>query len=123
MNMYDRYEDADLRVMIAAYLTPRDMLEQMAEEASELAQACIKVVRASGETRNMTPVSRAEAFRKLYAEVTDVITVWNVLNKYIAEYEDIGTVAEILGTYQPERERLERWAKRIGVPEDERTNA
>lgn len=48
------------------------MLEQLAEEASELAQACLKLARKErGE--NPTPNSKAECERELIEEFTDVI--------------------------------------------------
>ena len=48
------------------------MLEQLAEEASELAQACLKLARKErGE--NPTPKSKAECERELIEEFTDVI--------------------------------------------------
>ena len=48
------------------------MLEQLAEEASELAQACLKLAKKErGE--NPTPNSKAECERELIEEFTDVI--------------------------------------------------
>ena len=48
------------------------MLEQLAEEASELAQACLKLARKErGE--NPTPKTKAECERELIEEFTDVI--------------------------------------------------
>ena len=48
------------------------MLEQLAEEATELAQACLKLAKKErGE--NPTPKSKAECERELIEEFTDVI--------------------------------------------------
>jgi len=48
------------------------MLEQLAEEASELAQACLKLARKErGE--NPTPLNMREIDEAIYEEYTDVI--------------------------------------------------
>lgn len=54
------------------YIGTPAMLEQMAEEAAELAKAALKLARIErGE--NPTPVTREEAIRSLIEEYTDVI--------------------------------------------------
>ena len=49
-----------------------EILAHLAEEASELAQAALKLRRALGRTGNPTPKSAAEAFDELCEEIADV---------------------------------------------------
>lgn len=49
------------------------MLEQLAEEASELAQAALKLARIY-RAENPTPVTEDEAYKNLVEEYTDVQT-------------------------------------------------
>ena len=49
------------------------MLEQLAEEASELAQAALKLARIY-RAENPTPVTEDEAYKNLVEEYTDVET-------------------------------------------------
>lgn len=55
------------------------ILEQLAEEASELAQAALKLARVLRK-ENPTPVSEEEARASLIEEYTDVILTSDVLN-------------------------------------------
>lgn len=47
------------------HLTERDLLEQLAEECGELAQASLKLIRAKGYSSNVTPKSEHEATEQL----------------------------------------------------------
>ena len=49
------------------------MLEQLAEEASELAQAALKLARIY-RAENPTPVTESEAYKNIIEEYTDVQT-------------------------------------------------
>lgn len=51
----------------------REILEQIAEEASELAQSALKVIRAEGISDNPTTVSASKAIEDFREELTDVI--------------------------------------------------
>ncbi len=57
---------------VIKHLPKREKLEQLAEETAELAQAAIKLIRASGNT-NRTPISEEEAEQKLVEKVGDVL--------------------------------------------------
>ena len=59
-------------------MSTRTMLEQLAEEAAELSQAALKLIRAMGD-ENPTPVTREEAENNLVEEATDVMLVLETL--------------------------------------------
>lgn len=62
---------ADYLDFIRANLSERAMLEQLAEEAAELAQAALKMIRASSH-ENPTPVTPEEAYRNIIEECADI---------------------------------------------------
>lgn len=57
---------------IAQMLTKRDRLEYLAEEASGLTQAALKLIRAEGYSGNYTPESKEEALQNLFEKFVDV---------------------------------------------------
>lgn len=66
-------------------LSEEDILCQLAEEASELAQACLKKVRII-RGKNPTPTSMVEAQDNFIEEIADVFNCINQLdNAYIDE--------------------------------------
>lgn len=79
-------------------LDDRTLWEQLAEEGSELTQAALKFIRASGYSNNPTPIN-------------DTVAYYNV----IEELRDVLCVCELLGlkNIEPNNEKLERWVKRI----------
>lgn len=96
-------------------LSKRTLLEGLAEEASELAKAAMKVIRAEGINNNITPVTPKTAFCNL-----------------VEEYGDVITVASVLGIKPKDNgKKLERWAIRLSevqkdegkeVPEENQSN-
>lgn len=56
-------------------MSQRGMLEQLAEECSELAKASLKLIRAAGLSDNPTPTDRAEAIDMLQEEIDDVVSL------------------------------------------------
>jgi NTP pyrophosphatase (non-canonical NTP hydrolase) len=92
MNEYQKY--------ILGALTNRELLEQLAEEASELSQAALKVIRAKGLSNNPTPVNECDAYSNLKEELYDVLAVASLLG--IVDYDD------------NDNHKWERWAKRLG---------
>ena len=92
---------------IAETLSEEDILCQIAEEASELAKAALKLRRALTGT-NPTPVSVSEAQNDLIEEYGDVLGAFLVLASKYDCVNDINTAvnANIDTKYQ-------RWAKRI----------
>ena len=98
MNKYAKY--------IRNKLSNQELLEQLAEECSELAKASLKMIRASGMSANITPITRREAYDNFIEEQNDVVSVLWVLTRderyaYIDEYP-----------------KYERWAKRLGYEEE-----
>lgn len=61
-------------------LCHRDLYEMLAEEAAELSQAALKVIRAEGMSGSVTPITAEEAHANLNEEVVDVLVVLAALN-------------------------------------------
>lgn len=101
MNKYAKY--------IKSVLDERELLEQLAEECSELSKASLKAIRAKGLSSNVTPMSVGQALSNLREEMTDVLLVIALI-----EGEDIvnGMVDDI-----PFNPKLKRWAERKGYTE------
>lgn len=85
---------------ILSILDARTLLEQLAEEASELAQAALKLIRAAEYSNNPTPITLQEAQVGLDEELHDVLAVASLLG--IIEYDD------------DENPKWKRWAERLG---------
>ncbi len=82
-------------------------LEQLAEEAAELAQAALKLARiARGE--NPTPVTRKSAFDAFVEELADVKLCVSVLE---TEYGNIDTEGTVAVNYQRWLHRLSKMAE------------
>ena len=97
MNKYAEY--------IMNTLTARELLEQLAEECSELSKASLKLIRALKLNKNATPISKVEAYDNFIEEQKDVISVlWLLTNSHRYAYID---------GYP----KMERWAKRLGYKE------
>lgn len=83
---------------VELHLTERELLEGLAEEASELTKAALKLIRANG-TNNFTP-----------------ITVEDARENLIEELGDIAMIIDILGYNVPQSSnnaKWNRWATRI----------
>ena len=85
---------------ILSVLDARTLLEQLAEEASELAQAALKLIRAAEYSNNPTPITLQEAQVSLDEELHDVLAVASLLG--IIDYDD------------DENPKWKRWAERLG---------
>lgn len=97
MNKYAEY--------IMNTLTARELLEQLAEECSELTKASLKLIRALELSENATPIDKIEAYDNFIEEQEDVISVlWLLINSDRYAYID---------GYS----KYERWAKRLGYKE------
>lgn len=80
-------------------LDDEDLLYQLAEEASELAHAALKLARTT-RNENPTPITEVEAYVNLTEEFTDVLLV--------AEQLELNSVPRI------KELKLERWMVRLG---------
>lgn len=99
---------------IAKTLSERDLLEQLAEEASELSQAALKLIRAAKYSDNVTPVKEQEAIENLVMEFNDVLLSWEIVIKSMRKIE---LEEQLQAMYQKQEIKLERWAKRLGYEE------
>ena len=75
---------------ISTNLTARELLEQLAEEAAELAQAAMKVCRSLDDSNNPTACSPEAAWGQIDEELVDV------LNAYCAVYGNFSAAANAL---------------------------
>lgn len=96
------------------YLTTPDLLCQLAEEASELAQAALKLKRAM-EGTNPTPKSVEECVANMDEEIADVYLL--ILQLGYSKPEHITTQVRIA------EQKEERWLKRLEEAEGGGTNA
>lgn len=81
------------------------LLEQAAEEAAELAQACLKLARIyRGE--NPTPVTEDKATSNLEEEAADVYLCLSALN-------EVGYNLSFDALYDRMSAKLDRWAQRL----------
>ena len=88
--------------IIRSNLSKRELLCQLAEEAAELSQAALKLVRAIGGN-NPTPVTKQQAENNLAEEVIDVSVCLSVLGLLSVDPDDDGRYEE----------KIQRWASRI----------
>ncbi len=87
-------------------VSQEELLCQLAEEASELAHAALKLHRIYNGT-NPTPTKRSDAFENLKEEIADVALLVYVcgLDKYFVEYGKTMTA------------KLDRWCNRLTAGE------
>lgn len=81
----------------------RDFLEILAEEAAELAQAALKVIRAEELSNIPTPTSAEEAHKKLIEEVADVQNCLNALG--------MSSESRVLDKIMASK--MQRWVERL----------
>ena len=90
----------EYKKIVQETLTERDLLEQLAEEAAELSKAALKLIRAKGMNKNVTPVREEEA--------ADAV---------LEEFRDVRIVAEALGIWEGDHKmdsyKWQRWAERL----------
>lgn len=91
-------------VTVQNLLDRRTLLEGLAEEAAELSQAALKMIRAKGSNGNPTPISAEEAEAKLLEEIADVRNCINVLGLPTGCGELINEITEA---------KMKRWVERL----------
>lgn len=79
------------------------ILCQLAEEASELSQAALKLVRAI-DGINPTPISKQEALERLLEEISDVKVCINCIGLLHSDFEQIDKTSN---------QKIVRWARRL----------
>lgn len=106
-DMEQRQSDAeDMNRLIVQKLGARERLEVLAEEAAELSQAALKMIRAykMGGAVNPTPITSNEALENLFEEMADVELAAETLGLY---YMNRGKIEKI------KEEKRKRWAERL----------
>ena len=89
---------------ILDHITLNEVLAQLAEEASELAQAALKLRRTMSKA-NPTPVTRHEAEEKLLEEIADV-----KLCLHVGGFERVRDKIQVNRTISY---KADRWLKRL----------
>lgn len=90
MNKYQEY--------VLDVLTERELLEQLTEEAAEMQQAAMKLIRAEGLSNNTTPVTAGQARTNLQEEFSDILMVAELLELIDCQND----------------KKWQRWAERLG---------
>ena len=106
-DMEQRQSDAeDMNRIIESKLGARERLETLAEEAAELSQAALKMIRAykMGGAVNPTPITPNEALENLFEEVADVELAEEALGMYYMNRRRIEKIKE---------EKRSRWVERL----------
>jgi NTP pyrophosphatase (non-canonical NTP hydrolase) len=96
-------ENAQLYVI--NHLDDRTKLEQLAEEAAELSQAALKLIRAKGLSNNVTPIDEKEALANVREEIIDVLACIKV---YDYELDGVDVVEAMENS-----PKWLRWAERL----------
>lgn len=96
---------------IIKQLSRRERLEALAEEANELSQAALKVIRAEKLSQNPTPKTEDEARATLFEEFYDVLICALSLGIIIPSEETL------LNNF-----KVKRWADRIKGAENNNDN-
>ena len=99
MSSYEDYRD-----FILEKLDERTLLEQLAEEASELSQAALKLIRAKELSNNVTPRTEQEVTQNLVEEILDCNLIMSLLYRKDRK----------LVTSMPKINKHKRWAERWG---------
>lgn len=102
MSSYEDYRD-----FILEKLDERTLLEQLAEEASELSQAALKLIRAKELSNNVTTRTEQEVTQNLVEEILDCNLVMSLLCR-----KDRKLVISM-----PKINKHKRWAERLGYKE------
>lgn len=106
-DMEQRQSDAeDMNRTIESKLGARERLETLAEEAAELSQAALKMIRAykMGGAVNPTPITPNEALENLFEEVADVELAEEALGMYYMNRRRIEEIKE---------KKRSRWVERL----------
>lgn len=99
-------ENAKYMKFVREKLTDRDILEQLAEEASELSQASLKAIRACGMSNNATPIEMDNVLNNVVEEMGDVAMC------YLLYRGGVMTEVDVVLSH-----KWRRWALRLGYRE------
>lgn len=101
----------ELKIKIAEHLGMNEILCQLAEEASELAQAALKLRRAY-DGKNPTPKTVEECINALLEESADVDLCLCLLCRLLPNMTEVGL---FILHEKIEEKKLKRWIKRLGI--------
>lgn len=93
---------------IQSKLDERELLEALAEEAVELSQAALKLIRANGSSKNVTPVAAVTAADNVVEEIGDVISCAMALGM------DVDCMARAI----KRNKKWKRWKQRLAAEEN-----
>ena len=94
-------------------LDKRSVLEQLAEESSEITKAALKVIRAEKLSVNTTPITYEESMEKLIEEINDVRMIISMLKTKYPELDNaLPEDNDIINN-----PKWKRWAHRLGYVE------
>lgn len=102
--------DPELLQHVIDCMPLKELLAQLAEEASELAKAALKLRRTYDQI-NPTPVPKEDALKHLYEEIADV---WLTLKTMGLDEEPF-----VSGYQERMAEKVKRWVKRLDGSCDE----
>lgn len=108
---FEEDEEPELRYVehplayISETLDARTVLEQLAEESAELAQAALKCLRANKFNNNVTTMSAEDSFQNLIEEFEDVLMNIGM----IISFNDVSALASN-ALYNP---KWDRWKQRL----------
>ena len=91
-------------------ISDRSKLEQLAEEAAELAQAALKLIRAMPDSDNPTPIEIEKAWGNVLEEMADVQLCFDVLIEERPEGEQCAFREDI---ELVKRAKRLRWIERL----------
>ena len=98
---------------VVKVLDKRTVLEQLAEESSEVTKEALKVIRAERFSNNRTPISRQDAINKLIEEINDFRMIISMLkSKYPELDKALPEDNDIINN-----PKWKRWAHRLGYVE------
>ena len=108
MSDYEDYRD-----FILEKIDERTLLEQLAEEASELSQAALKLIRARKLSENVTPKTGESVTQNLVEEMIDC----NIVTALLCLKDKKIKTAVLNSGYMEESPKWKRWAERLGYKE------
>lgn len=98
-------------VTVQKLLDRRTLLEGLAEEAAELSQAALKLIRAEKMNSNVTPVNVVEAEKQLLEEIADVQCYLNALGLSPQRSVLVNVLVE---------QKMHRWIERLESARNEK---
>lgn len=106
---YENYRD-----FILKKLDERTLLEQLAEEASELSQVALKLIRAKGLSENATPKTEESVIQNLVEEIMD----YNIVMLLLCHKDKEILTTVLHNRCLEENPKWKRWAERLGYKEE-----